>query len=51
LARGDRSLEAIARDVGFGPAARMYEVFRRELGVSPSEYRRQRIGDEGRFES
>jgi len=42
LARGDRSLEAISRAVGFGAAARMYEVFRRELGVSPSEYRRQR---------
>ena len=42
LAQSDRRLADIARDVGFGKAMRMYEVFRRELGVTPSEYRKQR---------
>lgn len=42
LSQSERSLSAIARDVGFGEAARMYEVFRRELGVNPTEFRRQR---------
>lgn len=41
LAQGDRSLAAIAHDTGFGKAARMYEVFRRDLGVTPSEFRKQ----------
>ena len=42
LAQSDRSLAAIARDVGFGNIQRLYEVFRRELGVTPGEYRLQR---------
>lgn len=42
LAQGDRPLSAIARDAGFGTIQRLYEVFRRELGVSPSTYRGQR---------
>ncbi|HYE19692.1 MAG TPA: substrate-binding domain-containing protein [Tepidisphaeraceae bacterium] len=42
LAMGDRSVKAIARDTGFGGSARLCEVFRRELGVTPSEYRRDR---------
>ena len=42
LTQSDRSLAAIAHDVGFGEAMRMYEVFRRELGTTPSEYRKQR---------
>jgi len=42
LAQSKRRLSDIARDVGFGEAMRMYEVFNRELGVSPSEYRKQR---------
>lgn len=42
LTQSNRSLTEIARDVGFGEAVRMYEVFRRELGTSPSEYRKQR---------
>jgi LacI family transcriptional regulator len=45
LAQSDRRLSDIARDVGFGEAMRMYEVFRRELGVTPSEYRKQRQTD------
>lgn len=42
LVQSDRSLEEIARDVGFGDAQRLYEVFRREEGVPPGEYRKQR---------
>ena len=42
LAQSERSLAAIARDVGFGTIQRLYEVFRREVGLSPGEYRRQR---------
>lgn len=42
LARGDRALAAVARDVGFGTIQRLYEVFRRELGMSPGAYREQR---------
>lgn len=45
LALSDRSLSAIARDVGFGEAIRMCEVFRRELGVTPSEYRKREFMD------
>jgi LacI family transcriptional regulator len=46
LAQSKRRLADIARDVGFGEAMRMYEVFRRELGVTPSEYRKQRQLDD-----
>jgi len=42
LAQGTRSMAQIARDVGFGDPMRMYEVFRRELGITPSQYRRER---------
>lgn len=42
LAQSDRTLDAIARDVGFVNIQRLYEVFRRELGVAPGEYRLQR---------
>ncbi|MFM8273033.1 MAG: helix-turn-helix domain-containing protein, partial [Gemmata sp.] len=42
LAQGDRTLAAIARDTGFGTIQRLYEVFRREFGMSPGAYRRQR---------
>jgi len=42
LAQSKRHLSDIARDVGFGEAKRMNEVFRRELSVTPSEYRKQR---------
>ena len=42
LVQSDRRLSDIARGVGFGDAMRMYEVFRRELGVTPSDYREQR---------
>ena len=42
LAQSKRKIHEIAKDVGFGRAMRMYEVFRRELGVTPTEYRKQR---------
>ena len=42
LAGSDRALAAIARDAGFGTIQRLYEVFRRELGMSPGAYRKQR---------
>ncbi len=40
LVQSDRSLKEIARDTGFGEPARMNDLFRRELGATPSEYRR-----------
>jgi LacI family transcriptional regulator len=43
LAQSSRPLDAIARDAGFGNIQRLYEVFRREMGVSPGEYRRLRL--------
>jgi LacI family transcriptional regulator len=47
LTQSKLSLAAIAHNVGFGPAMRMYEVFRRELGITPSEYRTQRRLERG----
>jgi len=31
----------IARDVGFGKAVRLSEIFRREVGTTSGDYRRQ----------
>lgn len=42
LAHSDKRLADISRDVGFGGPMRMYEVFRRELGITPSAYRKLR---------
>ena len=42
LVQSDRRINNIARDVGFGTANRMCEIFRRELGITPSDYRKQR---------
>ncbi len=42
LAQTDRTIASISQHVGFGPPMRMYEVFCRELNVTPSEYRKQR---------
>lgn len=44
LSQSDRPISAIAMDVGFGTAQRMYDVFRREVKVTPSEFRKQRRG-------
>ena len=44
LVQSDRRLSDIARDTGFGESIRMCEVFRREVGMTPSEYRKQRQG-------
>jgi len=42
LAQTERTIKEISRDCGFGPTMRMDEVFVRELGLTPGEYRRQR---------
>lgn len=42
LAQSDQRLAVIARNAGFGTIQRLHEVFRRELGTSPGEYRKQR---------
>lgn len=42
LAESKRTLSEIAHDVGFGNMQRLYEVFRREVGVTPGQYRQQR---------
>jgi len=42
LTQSNRRLSEISRNVGFGEAMRMYEIFRRELGMTPSQYRQQR---------
>ena len=47
LTQTDQSIATIARNVGFGESMRMYEVFRRELDVTPSEYRKQRQLENG----
>ena len=42
LVQSDRSLDAIAHEIGFGTGRQMREVFCRELNVTPREYRKQR---------
>lgn len=42
LSQTERSMAEIARAVGFRDPQRMYEVFVRELGVSPTQYRKDR---------
>ena len=42
LTQSDRPIQDIARDTGFGRAMRMYNAFRRELGTTPRNYRKQR---------
>ena len=42
LAHTNHSMAEIARIVGFGDRMRMYDVFKRELGITPREYRQQR---------
>lgn len=42
LVQSKRSLHSIAREVGFGTRRQMREVFCRELGVTPRDFRRQR---------
>jgi len=46
LVQSDRSVREISHNVGFGEPMRMYEIFRRELGLSPTEYRQQRLGEQ-----
>jgi AraC-like DNA-binding protein len=42
LAEGPRSIQEIAKLAGFGSNAKLSEIFRREVGLSPSQYRAQR---------
>ncbi len=42
LTQSKRPVAEISRAVGFGDTMRMYQIFRRELGVTPSDYRRER---------
>jgi LacI family transcriptional regulator len=43
LIQSDRPLTELAIAAGFGSLQRLDEVFRREVGTSPREYRKQRI--------
>ena len=45
LTQSDLPLAVIARKVGFSGPERMNEVFRREMRMSPSQYRRERRPD------
>lgn len=42
LTQSDRPIQEIALDTGFGRAMRMYNAFIRELGITPSDYRKDR---------
>lgn len=42
LVQTDHSLQQIANDVGLGDQFQLCKVFRRELGISPNEFRKQR---------
>ncbi len=42
LAQTDESMKTIARKVGFVKPKQMHQVFCRDVGVTPTEYRRQR---------
>ena len=42
LVQSNRSIKNIAQDVGLGSAMRMYDLFKRELGMTPSQFRKQR---------
>ncbi|SES72280.1 AraC family transcriptional regulator [Nonomuraea wenchangensis] len=41
LRRGDETLEAIAREVGYGSVSALSNAFKRRIGVSPRDYRRR----------
>jgi len=47
LMQGDASIADIAHAVGFSDANRLYEVFVREVGVSPTQYRKERQLEHG----
>lgn len=46
LAEPDRQVNKIANLVGFGSSDLMNQIFRRELGITPSAYRKQVIGEQ-----
>ncbi|MDR7276901.1 GlxA family transcriptional regulator [Catenuloplanes atrovinosus] len=41
IERGERRVDVVARDSGLGTAANLRMVMRRDLGLTPSEYRRR----------
>jgi LacI family transcriptional regulator len=41
LSNGNRPISEIARNAGFGEVQRLYEIFVREIGIPPGEYRKQ----------
>ena len=45
LAEIEKPIGSIAQQAGFGSSTRMNEVFRRELGMTPSDYRQQVTGE------
>lgn len=45
LAEPQRSVASIAKSVGFASSAVMSQVFTRELGMSPTAFRKQRLAD------
>ncbi len=47
LAQSDRLVADIAEEVGYPDPMRLYEVFRREVGMSPSAFRKQRQNPPG----
>ena len=48
LAHTDRPVYLIAKESGFGITKRLNDIFRRELGMTPSEFRQQHRSAEGR---
>lgn len=44
VAQGNRSFAKIAQAVGFGSYHRLFSIFRRELGMTPSAYRKKHQG-------
>ena len=45
LAEPDHSIQEIARKTGFASAGALWHTFNREVGVSPSDYRRELMGE------
>lgn len=45
LADAEQSIEDIAHQTGFASAGALWDTFKREVGVSPSDYRRELMGE------
>jgi AraC-like DNA-binding protein len=46
LVSSDRPVHEIAIQIGFASHIRLCEVFKREVGLTPGDYRRERVGSE-----